>query len=586
MEEYPCIICLQGLPTIDPLEAPNHSESQKGDADDDLRRNLVAAEVSENAGASDVFDGTNKIARLVPCGHKLHDSCIQMWIEQATSCPTCRTNFNTVDILHTVKGDPVSSYNVETKVQVAELDESLLDLDQFEEEEDLCTCLVCDLGSREDELLLCDSCDAPYHASCLGMDGVPVEAWYCPSCVDNHLVTESMMRVANARARVTRTRPPRRTTRSRRRQTRLWDRAWQAVWDRLNNDLDNVSEDDGNSPCESTRRDDSARQRDADEWRVWRMRLRVAEATGGSSFFRSTASLFLNPPRQPGETPEMVDSWNMLEQALEMEEGASSTSDSGGSRPNPSHCFADWHSKRPNSVPAESELSPESSRKLKRPKSHRRQSISNSAPAENSTLAEKVTKSGSEGPSLMKSLLQDIRRPSSPSTDLHSHGIGIPLPTPTPMSPPLVASPAPSHTFFRSPSGSPVLMPSPRSLPSPTGDPMSPIMSSKSPVRPQALSPISTASSSPQKFQLSLEEKTQIQEIVRDVLRPLYRSGEVSKEQYTDINKRVSHVLYDLAIREIHSNESCSVVDMKDRWVDIATTNVRLELERARSSEY
>ncbi|KAK9236166.1 hypothetical protein V1525DRAFT_407750 [Lipomyces kononenkoae] len=583
MDEYPCIICLQGLPTIDPLEAPNHSDSQKGDADDAQQKNLVTAKVLEDAVAPDDFDGTNSIARLVPCGHQLHDKCIQMWIEQATSCPTCRTNFNSVEILHTVNGDAVSSYNVETKVQVADLDESLLDLDQFEDEQDLCTCLVCDLGNREDELLLCDSCDAPYHASCLGMDGVPVEAWYCPSCVDNHLVTESTMRVAHARSRVSTARVQRRTTRSRRRQTRMWDRAWQAVWDRLNNDLDNTSDEDGNSQYESTRRDDSVRQRDADEWRVWRMRLRVAEATGGSSFFRSTASLFLNPPRQPEETPEMVDSWSMLEQALEIEEGARSTSASGDhSRQRSTHGSADGQSKRPNPIPAELELGSESRRKLKRPKAHRCQSVSNIA------VSESVTKSVSEGPSLMKSLLQDIRRPSSPSTDLHSHGLKVPLPTPISMSPPLVASPAPSHnTFLRSPSGSPVLMPSPRSLPSPAGDPKSPIMSSMSPVCPQPLSPNSTASSSPQKFQLSLEEKTEIQEIVRDALRPHYRAGDLSKDQYTDINKKVSHLLYDLAIREINSNDSSSVMEnIKDRLVEIATTEVRLELERIRGSAY
>ncbi|KAK9244999.1 hypothetical protein V1506DRAFT_539589 [Lipomyces tetrasporus] len=574
MEEYPCIICLQGLPTFDSSDAKERSECQKGVVNDVLQRSLATAEVPNAPGMSDGYDGTNDIARLVPCGHKLHDSCIKMWIEQATSCPTCRTSFNTVEILHTVKGDQVSSYNVETKVQVAEIDESLLDLDQFEEEEDLCTCLVCDLGNREDELLLCDSCDAPYHASCLGLDGVPVEAWYCPSCVDNHLVTESMMRAADARTRATRARAPRRTTRSRGRQTRQWDRAWQAVWDRLNNDLDNVSEDDGS--C-STRLDDPARQRDADEWRVWRMRLRVAEATGGSSYFRSTASMLLNQSPQPEETPEMVDSWSLLEQALEIEEAASSTSESGGLRPKPSRTFADWHSKRPNAVPAESDLDPESSRKLKRPKSHRRQSdVTCSSPAD------KVTKSVSEGPSLMKSLLQDIRRPSSPSSDVHVHG--IPLPTPTPMSPPPAVSPATSQAFLRSPSGSPVLLPSPRSLPSPSGDPKSPILSSMSPVLPQTSS---LPSSSPQKFQLSLEEKTQIQEIVRDVLRPLYRSGDVSKDQYTDINKKVSHVLYDLAISEIRSDESSSVVEnMKDRWLDVAKTNVQLELQRARSSVY
>uniref|UniRef100_A0A6G1SFJ9 E3 ubiquitin-protein ligase AMFR n=1 Tax=Aceria tosichella TaxID=561515 RepID=A0A6G1SFJ9_9ACAR len=32
-------------------------------------------------------------ARILPCGHLFHNSCLRSWLEQDTSCPTCRTSF-------------------------------------------------------------------------------------------------------------------------------------------------------------------------------------------------------------------------------------------------------------------------------------------------------------------------------------------------------------------------------------------------------------------------------------------------------------------------------------------------------------
>ncbi|XP_013859993.1 E3 ubiquitin-protein ligase AMFR isoform X2 [Austrofundulus limnaeus] len=34
------------------------------------------------------------IARKLPCGHLFHNSCLRSWLEQDTSCPTCRTSLN------------------------------------------------------------------------------------------------------------------------------------------------------------------------------------------------------------------------------------------------------------------------------------------------------------------------------------------------------------------------------------------------------------------------------------------------------------------------------------------------------------
>jgi len=43
---------------------------------------------------------------------------------------------------------------------------------------------VCGSPDREDELLLCDGCDAGYHLDCLSpaLDAVPLDDWFCPRC--------------------------------------------------------------------------------------------------------------------------------------------------------------------------------------------------------------------------------------------------------------------------------------------------------------------------------------------------------------------------------------------------------------------
>lgn len=66
--------------------------------------------------------------------------------------------------------------------------------------------------------------------------------------------------------------------------------------------------------------------------------------------------------------------------------------------------------------------------------------------------------------------------------------------------------------------------------------------------------PSSSASASaaavPGGVDLNFEEKEKIQGLVRDVLRPLYHSGKITKDEYTSINKRVSRVMYRHVFRE------------------------------------
>lgn len=52
------------------------------------------------------------------------------------------------------------------------------------------------------------------------------------------------------------------------------------------------------------------------------------------------------------------------------------------------------------------------------------------------------------------------------------------------------------------------------------------------------------------KTQLSLEKKEKVQDLVREALRPVYRSGKIDKDEYTRINKTVSRSLYSMVINE------------------------------------
>ncbi|XP_066493805.1 E3 ubiquitin-protein ligase AMFR [Tiliqua scincoides] len=43
-------------------------------------------------------------ARKLPCGHLFHNSCLRSWLEQDTSCPTCRMSLNITDNHHAREG--------------------------------------------------------------------------------------------------------------------------------------------------------------------------------------------------------------------------------------------------------------------------------------------------------------------------------------------------------------------------------------------------------------------------------------------------------------------------------------------------
>ncbi|ETW01475.1 hypothetical protein H310_06986 [Aphanomyces invadans] len=46
-------------------------------------------------------------------------------------------------------------------------------------------CRVCRADANSDAIMMCDSCDGPYHSFCAGLDDIPPGSWYCNRCVEN-----------------------------------------------------------------------------------------------------------------------------------------------------------------------------------------------------------------------------------------------------------------------------------------------------------------------------------------------------------------------------------------------------------------
>ncbi|KAA8564091.1 hypothetical protein EYC84_012077 [Monilinia fructicola] len=128
------------------------------------------------------------VAQIKPCDHVLHDDCLREWSQKANSCPICRTSFNLVVVLDRVGGTVQSEYAVEDRKQTAEFDLAEWQLnnpEQFDEEEEVRVCPICEQSDQEDVLLLCFRCDAPYHTHCLGLSDLPGGTWYCMECVED-----------------------------------------------------------------------------------------------------------------------------------------------------------------------------------------------------------------------------------------------------------------------------------------------------------------------------------------------------------------------------------------------------------------
>ncbi|KAJ5952814.1 Zinc finger PHD-finger [Penicillium vulpinum] len=454
-----------------------------------------------------------------------------------------------VELSDSVGGTVTSSYAVQDRTQVAEVDPSMI-IEYVEDDfTDFQPCTICGQADNEDVLLLCDGCDAPSHLYCLGLDEIPSGSWYCQQCMELRAmgpapeVSARPSRAIEQRSR--RTRAQQRRLQNRTQTNSLhWARVWQSVWDHLNLDLDFPFDDDRSAErAIQQRRREEANQR---EFQAWQRRFEIAERQGGGSRFRDTASLFdldhARPsrprvPRVPTPEPESLEemrAWNAFERAREIEN-------------NPS---AARKRKEPTMSPSPEPTEPE--RKLKRPRTRRPQELAARAQQTQNGESSRAASSNLQHLSLLPTthLLVPLLPPY-----LLPHLVTLPLSSQRPHHR-LSHEAVPSLLFNYPPPAepsSPPFSPEVSASGSPSTNSAKEDKPHRQPGRPRSRIPqralylgaSRSPDSSPTRAGPSLALKADIQKMVGAGLKPHYKKKTISKEQYTNINRSISRMLYE-----------------------------------------
>ncbi|CAH0026891.1 unnamed protein product [Clonostachys rhizophaga] len=549
----------------------------------------------------------NIVAELDGCEHIIHNACIRSWAQKTNTCPICRKVFHTIKVLNGVDGTLLSTYHVDDKKQVADFDlQQWLVENVEEEEEESCPCPICNSSEREDILLLCDSCDAAYHTHCLGMQEVPQGDWYCMEC--RHLfqladdpptpadeIRSPRPRYAprphprDSRGHNVRTRA---NLRRARQQARNFE--WQGAWGHFAGrffDLSDVDLDNADEEVEELEQFRRFQQLDRRELQRWQQRVNIANRLGARETFANNIPPQISEYLQPPPIEETVDerrAWGALERAREVEEGTPTNSRKRKTR-------------SVTASPAEPVQEPE--RKLKRPRTRRlppqqgEASASASSPVTSGPSNHRLTNGGpatrvavtiptanrelnrnENGPPLVSSLLKELE-PHAHSEDdnsaINSWWQGVPE----------ASSPAlsPVHSAHSSPRA---LSMTPPPLPSVGGRPTSPTLSLSTHIEPRYppanYSPTRNSSeqtepeprvgrptetrtlelrqprprrpsrvtsraeeTSPTRATMTPEEKKNINDIVKNALRPHWRAQKLTSDQYATINRDISRKLYE-----------------------------------------
>jgi len=75
---------------------------------------------------------------------------------------------------------------------------------------------------------------------------------------------------------------------------------------------------------------------------------------------------------------------------------------------------------------------------------------------------------------------------------------------------------------------------------------------------------------------MSLKAKEEINKIVKAALKTYWRPGGITKEQYMDINKLVSRILYDKAAEEDNMSETADLEDVARKEVEKAVNGLTM----------
>ena len=462
--------------------------------------------------------------------------------------------------------------------------------DYDEDEPDDQPCPVCGDDDNEEVLLQCDGCDTYYHTYCIGLDRVPIGHWFCETCETQRAIESVCPNEATRTTRRSHHTTDRRT-RGQQRRLRIssqasrsgWARVWQQVWDRLNLDLD-FPFDEGSDLGRQDRGQRASPYRGG--LGQWERRFQVAARQGAAHRFRDTASALLDihavrerPEAQEPESHEEIRAWNALEKAKEIELD-----------PTPKR-----KRKSATASPSDAEAIAEPQRPLKRPRTRRNldhnENTSHTSievagdkrstaagPSDSRTPSAHIAPPTSNVPSFLQSVLKEIETSSAPEeskaarysaqsatghSSPHSSSPGA-SPTTSNHASPRARSLTPPPSLSIRP-GSPTLLTSNVEplYPPPEFSPVRSPQTSSLAYRPseesrqsvkdrrharvahQGSSPPRSQESSPTRANISLSTKADLQKMVTVALKPHYHNNIISKDQYTDINRKISRMLYE-----------------------------------------
>lgn len=512
-------------------------------------------------------------------------------------------------------GPKLSQYAVQDKQQVADIDPSMIIDDDYALEDDgsYDACMVCDEFGDSSQLMFCHSCEQICHVFCAGLDEMPTHgAWYCQGCMENPALLE-----AASRRRIN-PRGPAAWVRGRSRVPRHnrapdeWVGVWQSVWNRLQWDIDFPFEDEDQSENQS-----EVLRREAHDWE---RRFQLARDMGAGTRFRAAAdniysrrrgsnrsghptnrALHREPPKTPRdpESQEEISAWNQFDKArnqlAQLSDVPAPPESTASSRRGRKRKSAD--SSSTGADPTEQQ--PE--RKLKRPRTRlhidsgrgesssagaRRNTVTHEAIPEPATSP--LAGESSNAPGFLASLLQEVEVDRFAERDKE-------IAAPQPKRIIVERACSPQHS---SPGLSPVYQqpradmttPPPLNLTRPRSpieqDQGSPTYSPYSPADDERVgrrrlthraaglsSPPRSKDSSPSRPPtLSYSTKAELQRMVTAVLKPLYMKKEVTKEEYTDINRDVSRLLYD----KVGDAGAAALADQetREKWQRMATDEV------------
>ena len=474
-----------------------------------------------------------------------------------------------VELSRAVGGPVTGSYVVQDKVQEAELDPGMISEDELFAIEAWEPCLVCGAPDDGPGSMYCDGCDRSVHVFCAGFDDSP-EVWYCETCLvdlENDVDLPGMASASRRQPRRRSATAPRR----RRNNDAVWARVWQEVSRRLDLDLDFPFDDE----AEPQRTEEQRR-----EFQRWQRRFEVANRQGSSNRLRAVAAAQLTSepaaPPQP-ESQEELRAWNAFDKARESQDAPEEV-------------------RRRKRKATESPASPREAeqaaqRELKRPRLRRPMGSSEQQLPESSNAA---ARRNGEEPTFLSSLLNEMENKpisaGSPTASDQLRGQFSPRNS-SPMYSPASSEPGTPRAAVTPPPNRPLSPPLSSTI-LPATFSMGAIFSPFSPTdaeqdtngtldfhgrgrRRRANSSQHSdedRSSSPSpSHTLSYSAKQEIQRMVKLALGTRYRDKEISKDQYTDINRDVSRKLYDL----VKDASALTAHAEREKWQSVANEEVQ-----------